>query len=60
MLIAFNFGHYYRFIPRRAGGAANDPYVNEMWEHACHEGNKATDHMRDLGFRWFAGVVPPN
>ena len=27
---------------RRAGGAANDAYANETWEHACHEGNKAT------------------
>jgi len=45
---------------RRAGGAANDPYVNEMWEHACHEGNKATDDVRGLGFKWFTGVVPPN
>ena len=45
---------------RRAGGAANDPYVNEMWEHACHEGNKATEDVRGLGFQWFTGVVPPN
>ena len=45
---------------RRAGGAANDPYANEMWEHACHEGNQATDDVRGLGFKWFTGVVPPN
>jgi hypothetical protein len=45
---------------RRAGGAASDPYVNEMWEHACHEGNKATEEVRGLGFQWFTGVVPPN
>lgn len=45
---------------RRAGGAANDSYVNEMWEHACHEGNKATEDIRGLGFQWFTGVVPPN
>lgn len=45
---------------RRAGGAASDPYANEMWEHACHEGNKATDDVRGLGFKWFTGVVPPN
>ena len=45
---------------RRAGGAANDRYVNEMWEHACHEGNKAPEDMHGLGFKWFGGVVPPN
>jgi len=45
---------------RRAGGAANDRYVNEIWEHACHEGNKAAEDIRDLGFKWFTGVVPPN
>jgi hypothetical protein len=45
---------------RRAGGATGDPYVNEMWEHACHEGNKATEDIRDLGFKWYSGVVPPN
>jgi len=45
---------------RRAGGAASDRYVNEMWEAACHEGNKATEDMRGLGFKWFTGVAPPN
>jgi hypothetical protein len=45
---------------RRAGASANDPHADEMWERACHEGNEATEHMRDLGFKWFSGVVPPN
>ena len=42
------------------GGAARDPYANEAWEHACHEGNihhiEGTQH---LGFKWFQPVVPP-
>ena len=42
------------------GGAAPDPYANEAWEHACHEGNahhiEGTQH---LGFKWFTPVVPP-
>jgi hypothetical protein len=41
------------------GGAARDPYANEGWEHACHEGN--THHVegtRELGFKWFTPVVP--
>jgi hypothetical protein len=45
---------------RRAGGAANDPYVNETWENACHEGNKAREDVGELGFKWFSGVVAPN
>lgn len=48
---------------RRAGagaGAANDPYAKETWEHACHEGNLASEHVRELGFKWFSGVAPPN
>ena len=44
---------------RRAGAGGNDPYANETWESACHEGNKATEGMRDLGYKWFSGVVPP-
>lgn len=47
-------------LPFRRAAAAKDPYANEMWEHACHEGNKAGEHMRGLGFKWFKGVVPPN
>lgn len=42
---------------RTDGG--DDPYANETWENACYEGNKAGEHMRDLGFQWFSGVVPP-
>jgi len=45
---------------RRAGAATSDLYSNEMWEHACHEGNESTEQMRTLGFKWFSGVVPPN
>jgi hypothetical protein len=45
---------------RRAGAAANDRYVNELWENACYEGNKAAEDIGDLGFKWFTGVVPPN
>jgi len=44
---------------RRAGSEAGDRYADEIWEHACYEGNKATDDVRGLGFRWFTGVVPP-
>jgi hypothetical protein len=44
---------------RRAGTAANDRYATEMWENACYEGNKAPEDIRDLGFKWFSGVVPP-
>ena len=45
---------------RRADAAASDPYADEMWERACHEGNEAGKHMRELGFQWFSGVNPPN
>jgi hypothetical protein len=31
----------------------------ELWEHACHEGNTDADVARALGYRWFSGVVPP-
>jgi len=44
------------------GGAAtvNDPYAAESWEHACHEGNAHhVEGARDLGFKWFPGVTPP-
>lgn len=44
---------------RRANAPANDKYATETWESACHEGNKAPDDIRDLGFKWFSGVVPP-
>lgn len=44
---------------RRASAPAADRYANEMWEAACHEGNKTGEHMRELGFRWFPGVAPP-
>jgi hypothetical protein len=55
----------YRLRRQGAGGggggaAAPDPYANEGWEHACHEGN--THHVEGthhLGFKWFEPVVPP-
>jgi hypothetical protein len=47
-------------LPFRRASAAGDRYASEMWEAACHEGNKAGEHMRGLGFRWFPGVMPPN
>jgi hypothetical protein len=32
----------------------------EMWEHACYEGNtNDTEHNRALGFKWFPGVTAP-
>ena len=40
---------------------ADDPYANELWERACHEGNAETvKGTRELGFQWFSGVTPPN
>jgi hypothetical protein len=30
-----------------------------MWEHACHEGNRDAQDLRELGFKFFSGVVPP-
>jgi hypothetical protein len=47
---------------RRAGtggGANDDAYANETWENACYEGNKAAEDVRNLGYKWFSGVVPP-
>jgi hypothetical protein len=46
-------------LPLRRANTGNDPYANETWEHACYEGNKDPEDIRDLGFRWFSGVVPP-
>ena len=44
---------------RAPSAAAGDRYATELWEHACHEGNKAGEHMSGLGFRWFKGPSPP-
>lgn len=44
---------------RRAAPDPRDPYGEELWEHACYEGNKATDDVRGLGFQWYRGVEPP-
>lgn len=38
----------------------NDPYANEMWERACHEGNtESVQSIHSLGYKWFSGVTPP-
>ena len=42
-----------------AGNLSRDPYADETWENACYEGNRAAEHMHELGFGWFPGVVPP-
>lgn len=47
---------------RDGGGAAGvpDPYANEAWEYACHEGNaNHIEGAEHLGFKWFNPVVPP-
>ena len=46
---------------RRARAAtAQDPYANEAWEHACHEGNSQhIEGTKSLGFRWYVPPVPP-
>ena len=41
--------------------SVEDPYANEQWETGCYEGNGATlEGLREIGFRWFGGVTPPN
>jgi len=42
------------FPLRRAANQAQ-----EMWEHACVEGNQEPAEMRKLGFTPFTGVIPP-
>ena len=43
-----------------ADGGAPNPYARESWEHACHEGNAHhVESARELGFKWFGGVVAP-
>ena len=32
---------------------------DEIWEHACHEGEQDSQHVQDQGYRWFGGVTPP-
>jgi hypothetical protein len=40
--------------------ANNDPYVNELWETACYEGNtESLVGIRSSGYKWFTGVTPP-
>lgn len=34
--------------------------AQEIWEHACVEGNKDPEHVRKLGFQPFRGVIPPD
>lgn len=31
----------------------------EIWEHACFEGNVDAETVRALGFKWFSGVAAP-
>ena len=31
----------------------------EIWEHACYEGNTDAAVARELGFKWFLGVTAP-
>lgn len=32
----------------------------EIWEHACHEGNeRLLEGVKTHGFRWFGGIAPP-
>lgn len=33
--------------------------VEEIWEHACHEGNEDAEHVRKLGYKPFWGVTVP-
>ena len=33
--------------------------ADEIWEHACHEGEHDSQHVRDQGYKPFWGVVPP-
>ena len=40
-------------LPLRRG--RND----EIWEHACYEGNTDAEVARELGFKWFPGVAAP-
>jgi hypothetical protein len=43
-----------------SGPAVKDPYASEPWEVACYEGNKQVPgELRELGYQWFRGVVPP-
>jgi hypothetical protein len=43
-----------------AQAASKDPYANESWEHACHEGNgHHVEGVKELGFKWYNGVTPP-
>ena len=40
--------------------AYEDPYAGEIWERACFEGNVGgAAALRELGYRWFRGVHPP-
>jgi hypothetical protein len=31
----------------------------ELWEHACYEGNHDAEVASELGYKWFTGVRPP-
>ena len=45
---------------RRARPGADNPYLSEVWEVGCHEGNAIGTHsIHSLGFQWYKGVTPP-
>jgi hypothetical protein len=33
--------------------------ADEIWEHACHEGERDTEHTQEVGYKPWWGVVPP-
>jgi hypothetical protein len=33
--------------------------ADEIWEHACHEGERDTEHTQEAGYKPWWGVVPP-
>ena len=38
----------------------DDPYAGEIWEDACYEGNReGPAALREFGYDWFRGVMPP-
>lgn len=46
-------------IRRNALRNNEDLYAGEFWEHACHEGERDSQHVKEQGYQWFNGVVPP-
>jgi hypothetical protein len=33
--------------------------ADEIWEHACHEGEHDTKHTQEIGYKPWWGIVPP-